>query len=73
MKRYALLKLWPVWNGSANKVIAETINPLTLKDAIDALQQHCPLKLDERGYAKEGEISWVLAECYEDSRVCVNA
>ena len=56
--------LWPAGNGSANKVLEELAAKWDLKSAITLLQAWCPVPLDEHGYAKQGEITWVIAECY---------
>jgi hypothetical protein len=66
MKRYALLKLWPVGCGSANLVLAETPPLATLAEAIVALvkQLDIPIELDEHGYAKYGLVTYTVAEFY---------
>ena len=61
--KYGLLQCWPVGNGSANRQLAEC-DAANKTDAIKKLQPHCPdiVTLDATGYAKIGEISYVVAE-----------
>jgi hypothetical protein len=57
MKRYFLLRL----QYNANRVITEC-DVATWAWALKTLQADCPVKLDEMGYAKNGDITYCVAE-----------
>jgi len=62
MKRFALLKLFPWGFLSGNQVI----NEITVNTETEAIQQfqviHPELKLNEKGYSKDGNVSYCIAE-----------
>ncbi len=58
---FGLLKCFPTWNGSGNECLAEC-QVTSITEAVEQLQPHCPVPLDKRGYAKSGEISFVIGE-----------
>ncbi len=58
---YGLLECWPVWNGSANKCLAEC-DAANMTEAITKLQPSCPAPLDATGYVKVNEKTYVIAE-----------
>ena len=57
MKTFGLLEC--VNHG--NKELAEVEAP-NKTEAIKKLQQHSPVTLDEHGYCKVGDTSWIVAE-----------
>jgi hypothetical protein len=66
MKKFSLLKCFPVtWNQSGNVELAECISK-TKAEAIKLLQATCgcPL-LDATGYAKIGTNTFVVAEAFD--------
>lgn len=55
------------WPCSSNKSIAETWAN-TKEEAIEKLQEHASVSLNENGYAKNGEISYCVAEVFGSDR-----
>jgi hypothetical protein len=64
MKRYGLLKCFPLnYYQGGNECIAEC-HANSITDAIPQLQPQCSVKLDNSGYAKAGEVSFVIGEFF---------
>jgi len=38
----------------------------TKEHAIEQLAPHCPVELDKEGYAKQGNITYVVAEAFDN-------
>lgn len=70
LKKFALLKLFPAWTMegilpcSGNQVLAD-VEAVDEKDALRHFQTERPdLKLNNNGYAKDGEITYTIAEYF---------
>lgn len=61
--KFGLLKCFPLGWNSGNQEIAE-VTANNLNEAIPLLQSFCPYELDENGYVKNGEITYVVAEVF---------
>jgi hypothetical protein len=65
--KFALLKLFPAGNFQSGNLVLSEIRfdcPNARKEAIAEFQRSFPLlKLNDDGYAKDGEITYCVAEC----------
>jgi hypothetical protein len=62
-KEYGLLRCYPYGNISGNNCIGECMAS-DITEAIQLLQPSCPATLDSKGYAKVGEITFVICETF---------
>lgn len=65
MKRFALLRLLYNANTTVGEVIAGN-----RQDAVKHFQYMAPVTLDADGYAKVGEVSFCVAECFDPQASC---
>jgi hypothetical protein len=63
MKIFSLLWLFPYGAFCSGNTEVACFRGLYLEDAIDAFRARVPM-LDDFGYLKDGEFSWVIAESY---------
>ena len=61
--RYGLLRCYPAGGISGNNCLAECVASSSA-EATEKLQPFCMVPLNARGYAKEGEITFVVAEFF---------
>ena len=61
MKHYYLLQCYPCGGMSGNRCLGE-IDARSFKAALDHFQTVSPVPLDEQGYAKCGDFSYVVGE-----------
>jgi len=65
MKKYALVKCYPVGYGSSNQTIADC-SASSFDIAVNTLQRYVQsVTLNKNGYAKEGVYTWVVCAVYE--------
>ena len=64
MKKYALVKCYPQKEGGMNVTLANCIAS-SFEMAVRTLQQDSPVKLNENGYAKRNEFTWVVCSVYD--------